>query len=93
MIRVGLGCSISLTLIGCANSGIVAPAKTIGTVAARVQLPPLPADCETKEPHAPLTVGAEARSVLKRERQATDRANARVVRCAQNYKNVADAVK
>jgi hypothetical protein len=41
------------------------------------------------EPHAPLKVGDEVISVLKRERRATDRANARVQRCAHHYDNVA----
>jgi hypothetical protein len=60
-----------------------------GRVQAGVHLPPLPGDCRANEPHAPVPVGSEALSVLKRERRATDRANARVQRCAKNYDNVA----
>lgn len=39
--------------------------------------------CLEDEAHAPLTVGAESRSVLKRERAALDRANARNRFCVQ----------
>jgi hypothetical protein len=38
-----------------------------------------------KEPHAPLSVGEEARVAIRMERRATDRANARVGRCAGFY--------
>lgn len=48
-------------------------------------LPELPSDCRVKEAHAPLYVGAEALVVLKQERRALDRANARVGRCAGFY--------
>jgi len=50
-----------------------------------VTLPAYPADCTKKEPHAAIDVGAEALSVLKRERGQLDRANARVGRCAAFY--------
>ncbi|PRD42307.1 hypothetical protein C5748_17165 [Phyllobacterium phragmitis] len=56
-----------------------------GTAQARVVLPALPSDCRAQEPHAALTVGAEVRSILKRERNALDSANARVGRCAGFY--------
>ncbi|TIR87400.1 MAG: hypothetical protein E5X05_01365 [Mesorhizobium sp.] len=64
-----------------------------GQAAAGVHLPPLPSDCRAVEPHAPVPVGAEALSVLKRERRATDRANARVQRCARHYDNTAAALE
>ncbi|APY13147.1 hypothetical protein BKD02_01490 [Brucella sp. 09RB8910] len=44
-----------------------------------------PDDCREKEPHAPLIEGAEVRSILKRERAALDRQNARTDRCAEFY--------
>jgi hypothetical protein len=47
-----------------------------------VKLPDLPSDCRAREAHAELAAGAEARSVLIRERQHLDHANARVERCA-----------
>nr|WP_085044369.1 hypothetical protein [Ensifer aridi] len=68
-------------------------ATRAGTAAARVTLPALPDDCRKVEPHAPVVVGADPVSVLKRERGATDRANARVIRCAENYDNVARALR
>ncbi len=52
---------------------------------ARVSLPALPDDCRATEPHAPVSEGAEIRSILKRERTQLDKANARVGRCAEHY--------
>nr|WP_246663844.1 hypothetical protein [Phyllobacterium sp. SYP-B3895] len=52
-------------------------------------LPAWPDDCRKVEPHASVVVGAEALSGWKRERQALDRANARVGRCAVFYDNLA----
>jgi hypothetical protein len=52
-------------------------------------LPSYPDDCRKKEDHAPLIDGAEAKSVLKRERQALDRQNARTDRCADFYNGLA----
>jgi hypothetical protein len=43
----------------------------------------MPRDCFTQEPHATLTVGKEAVVALRQENKSTDRANARVLRCAQ----------
>ena len=60
-------------------------ASEIGQSQAKVNLPDLPDDCRVKEPHAALTEGAEARSVLSRERAALDRQNARTDRCATFY--------
>lgn len=42
----------------------------------------MPDDCSRREPHAPLVIGGEIRTALKRQRAATDRANDRVIRCA-----------
>ncbi|RWF44317.1 MAG: hypothetical protein EOS65_02765 [Mesorhizobium sp.] len=64
-----------------------------GTAAARVTLPPLPGDCRASEPHAPIAAGDEVRSVLKAERRQLDKANARVVRCANHYDATAKALK
>lgn len=83
-----LAALISLTLISsCANldKRLNAAAETTGTVKAGVNLPPLPDDCRSIEPHAALSAGVELRSVLKRERGALDRANARTGRCAGFY--------
>lgn len=68
-------------------------AADTGRAAAQVTLPDLPDDCRRMEPHAALAPGAEARSVLKRERGATDRANARVGRCAGFYDDVKSGVE
>lgn len=68
-------------------------AKGKGIAEARVTMPPLPDDCRAQEPHAELREGAQAITVLKRERTATNKANARVLRCADNYENVAAALK
>jgi hypothetical protein len=56
-----------------------------GRAEAGVDLPDLPPDCRTMEPHAALQVGEEARVAIRMERKATDRANARVGRCAGFY--------
>jgi hypothetical protein len=56
-----------------------------GRVQAGVTLPDLPTDCRKEEPHAALSLGMEARLALRAERRATDRANARVGRCAGFY--------
>lgn len=59
-----------------------------GKVEAGVTLPELPHDCRVREPHAPLYVGAEALVVLKQERRALDRQNARTGRCVAFYDEV-----
>jgi hypothetical protein len=87
-----------LILISCGSScvdraALKAAATDQGRAAARVSLPPLPDDCRIQEPHAEARVGVQAITVLKRERSATNRANARVLRCADNYENVASALK
>lgn len=60
-------------------------AMTKGTIEAGVSMPDLPEDCRRQEPHADVTAGVEARSVLMRERSALDRQNARGGRCADFY--------
>ncbi len=60
-------------------------ATTQGELQAGLNLPDLPPACRVMEPHAPVIVGGEAISGWKRERTATDRANARVGRCAGFY--------
>lgn len=70
-----------MTLTGCASLS----AQTLGRAEARVTLPDWPAECRTPVPHAPLVEGYEARSVLKRERAALDRANAKITTCADLY--------
>lgn len=77
----------AMTLTGCAGleKQLRASARDKGTAGAQVNLPILPEDCRTQEPHAPLVEGVEVRSVLKRERAALDRANDRVRRCAEDF--------
>lgn len=50
----------------------------------------VPDDCRTTEAHAPLVVGAQAVSVLARERAALNRQNARTLRCADHAQGVFD---
>jgi hypothetical protein len=77
---------ISLISTGCSTSAALKKAATDkGVAAARVHLPALPDDCRYLEPHAPISVGDEVRSVLKAERRQLDKANARVGRCADHY--------
>lgn len=91
-----LVCSILPTLNGCASSSdarIISAAVQQGIAETGVNLPPLPDDCRIKEAHAPLVAGAEIRSTLKREREATNKANARVDRCADHYDATAKALQ
>lgn len=75
----------SLISTGCAGNALKRAAIDSGRSQAGVTLPELPDDCRREEPHAALTIGMEARVVAKAERRATNRANARVVRCAGFY--------
>lgn len=77
----------TLTLSGCASSNqrLIETSVAKGVAQAQITLPELPADCRRKEPHAPLAVGREVRIVLKDERKALNRANDRIVRCADFY--------
>lgn len=81
-------------LTSCTTDAALRKAATDkGRAAARVTLPSLPDDCRFEEPHAAAAVGDEARTVLKAERRQLNKANARVVRCADNYDATARALK
>ncbi|MBY5780653.1 hypothetical protein [Rhizobium leguminosarum] len=60
-------------------------AVTKGQAAAGITLPPLPDDLRRQEAHAPVVEGQPVISILARERQALDRANARQGRTIQFY--------
>ncbi|MCX2696410.1 hypothetical protein OPR82_06410 [Brucella sp. YY2X] len=64
-----------------------------GKAHARVILPAYPDDCRLKEAHAPLIVGAEIRSILRRERQALAKQNARTDRCAGFYDELVEGMR
>lgn len=84
---------IALTSTGCAGldrARLAAGADRQGKAAAGLAIGDLPEDCRLREPHAPLYEGAEARSVLKRERGALDRANDRVTRCADYHDDLVE---
>ncbi len=68
-------------------------AREKGTAEARVTLPDWPKDCRAITAHAPLVVGAEIRSILKRERTALERQNARTMRCAEHYDGLKEGLK
>ncbi len=68
-------------------------AREKGRAEARVTLPNWPSDCRQSEAHAPLVVGSEIRSILKRERTQLNRANARVGRCAGHYDGLRKKLK
>ena len=72
---------------------LTAAATIKGEAEAGVNLPNQPDDCRKQEPHAALTAGAEARSVLIRERAALDRQNARTGRCSEFYDDVRARLK
>ncbi|MBX4868162.1 hypothetical protein HJA85_14500 [Rhizobium bangladeshense] len=59
-----------------------------GQAQAGVRLPPLPDDLRKQEPHAPVAEGQPVISILARERQALDRANARVGRWQLFYDDI-----
>lgn len=83
-----------LTLSSCASDKLLqASAERQGQSQARTQLPDYPDDCRLKEGHAPLVDGAEIRSILKRERQALDRQNARTDRCAGFYDDLVEVTR
>lgn len=69
-------------LSGCTTleTRLDAAAEKQGQAEAKVTLPAAPADLKKQEPHAVIAEGMEALSVLKRERQALARANARIAR-------------
>lgn len=81
---------MAMTLSGCAslNERMTKAAIDLGVSQAQVPLPEYPEDCRKQEEHTPIKAGDEARSVIKRERLALDRANSRIVRCGEFYDNV-----
>lgn len=83
---------MAVTLSGCGHldARLKSAARDSGIASAGVYIGEWPDDCRKTEPHAPLVVGAEVRSVLKRERAALDRQNARTLRCADYFDDLAD---
>jgi hypothetical protein len=73
------GCSATL------NNRLQSAATQAGTISAGITLPQWPAECRINEAHAAIHTGDELRALLKRERAALDRANARQKRCAEFY--------
>lgn len=59
-----------------------------GRVEAGVHIADQPADCRLTVPRAARKVGDEAVSVLKRSDKQLDKANARILRCANDRDNV-----
>lgn len=91
-----LAVSTSLTLISCGNTKLIkqlheASAEK-GKAEAGINLLDQPPDCRTKVPHAPRHLGDEAVSVLKREGKQLDKANDKIVRCAEDRDNAAKAL-
>ena len=84
---IAVACLIATTSISCSATDrrLVAASTEQGRASARVNLPEWPDDCRRKEPHAAIAEGAEARSVLLRERAALDLQNARTDRCTAFY--------
>lgn len=83
-----------MILSSCASDKLLREAATKqGQSQSRVSLPVYPADCRSKEAHAQLSSGAEIRSILKRERQALDRQNARTARCAGFYDDLVEVMR
>lgn len=73
-------------MTGCsATERLNRAATTKGQTQAGVLLPALPDDLRKQEPHAAVTEGQPVISILARERQALDRANARQGRTVQFY--------
>ena len=90
LMRGGFACLIAMILSSCASSRLLQEAaQQQGQALADKSLPAYPDDCRTKESHAPLSDGFEIRSILKRERQALARQNARTDRCADFYDGLA----
>lgn len=77
-----------IVLSSCVTERLNKAATAQGKIQASISLPDYPADCRAAEQHAAVTVGAELRSIIVRERGALDRANARVGRCAGFYDEV-----
>ncbi|WP_406682577.1 hypothetical protein [Rhizobium leguminosarum] len=77
-------------MTGCSTTERLNRADTTkGQTQAGVLLPALPDDLRKQEAHAAVTEGQPVISILARERQALDRANARQGRTVQFYDDVA----
>lgn len=76
-----------MSISSCAtiDQRLTASATAEGKVKAGVHLPAWPDDCRQQEAHADIAAGAELHGVLKRERSALDRQNARTGRCGTFY--------
>ncbi|TBY54739.1 hypothetical protein E0H59_13590 [Rhizobium leguminosarum bv. viciae] len=73
-------------MTGCSATERLNRAATAkGQTQAGVLLPPLPDDLRRLEPHAPVVEGQPVISILARERQALNRANARQRRTVTFY--------
>jgi len=66
---------------------LLASAQSKGQAQAADNLAPWPAECERKEPHAPLVTGGEVRTALDRERDALERQWALGDACTAFYKD------
>lgn len=76
--RTALALSLLLIVSGCsATERLNRAATTKGQTQAGVVLPALPEDLRKQEAHAAVVEGQPVISILARERQALDRANAR----------------
>jgi len=74
---------------GCSSTERLNRAATAqGQAKAGVILPALPDDLRKLEPHASVTEGQPVISILARERQALERANARQSRTVQFYDSI-----
>jgi hypothetical protein len=80
---------LPLTAIGCSATERLNRAATAqGQAQAGISLPALPDDLRKQEPHAAVTEGQPVISILARERQALDRANARQSRTISFYDDI-----
>lgn len=79
--------SLMLTSAGCVTNAerLNRAATAKGQTQAGVLLPALPDDLRRQEAHAPVVEGQPVISILARERQALDRANARQGRTVNFY--------
>lgn len=73
----------AILISSCASEArLTRAAETAGRAEAGLMVPDWPDDCRRQEAHAAARLGDEPVSVLKRERAALDRQNARTARCA-----------
>jgi hypothetical protein len=90
-LRTIIAASISLTLISCGNTKLVRQLHeaSVGKGKAEAGLNFLgqPPDCRTKVPHAAVRLGDEAVTSLKREGKQLDKANNKIIRCAEDRDN------